>query len=54
MWGEEDPLFDEQDQLTYFIGVQKDVTPLAEALAELEALRLKQQKLQERTKHGHE
>ncbi|MEA3252975.1 MAG: PAS domain S-box protein [Pseudomonadota bacterium] len=48
------PLFDEQDQLTYFIGVQKDVTPLAEALAELEALRLKQQKLQERTKHGHE
>jgi len=48
------PLFDEQDQLTYFIGVQKDVTQLAEALAELEALRLKQQELQERTKHGHE
>lgn len=39
------PLFDEQDQLTYFIGVQKDVTQLAEALQELEALK---------AKHGHE
>ncbi|WP_136068767.1 PAS domain-containing protein [Modicisalibacter radicis] len=37
------PIFDEHDQLTYFIGVQKDVTQLAEALAELEALK---------TKHG--
>ncbi|MBZ9566153.1 PAS domain-containing protein [Modicisalibacter tunisiensis] len=33
------PVFDEQDQLTYFIGVQKDVTPLVEALEELETLK---------------
>ncbi|MBZ9540415.1 PAS domain S-box protein [Modicisalibacter tunisiensis] len=33
------PVFDEQDQLTYFIGVQKDVTPLIEALEELETLK---------------
>lgn len=33
------PVFDEQDQLTYFIGVQKDVTQLVETLDELDALR---------------
>ncbi|MBZ9557646.1 MULTISPECIES: PAS domain-containing protein [Modicisalibacter] len=33
------PMFDEQDQLTYFIGVQKDVTQLVETLDELEALK---------------
>ncbi|SHE37380.1 PAS domain S-box-containing protein [Modicisalibacter ilicicola DSM 19980] len=35
------PVFDEQDQLTYFIGVQKDVTDRVEALQELEALKAK-------------
>lgn len=33
------PVFDEQDQLTYFIGVQKDVTQHMEALEELAALK---------------
>ncbi|SFH84082.1 PAS domain-containing protein [Modicisalibacter xianhensis] len=33
------PVFNEQDQLTYYIGVQKDVTAYMEALQELEALR---------------
>ena len=33
------PVFDEQDQLTYFIGVQKDVTEHVEALEELKALK---------------
>ncbi|MGC3873148.1 PAS domain-containing protein [Halomonas sp. GXIMD04776] len=35
------PVFDEQDQLTYFIGVQKDVTQHVEALQELDALKAK-------------
>ncbi|KFF48325.1 histidine kinase [Gammaproteobacteria bacterium MFB021] len=33
------PVYDEEDQLTYFVGVQKDVTGLVEALQELEALK---------------
>ncbi|MGQ7245852.1 PAS domain-containing protein [Halomonas sp. V046] len=33
------PMFDEQDSLTYFIGVQKDVTDRVVALAQLERLR---------------
>lgn len=33
------PVQDEEDQLTYFVGVQKDVTGLVEALQELESLR---------------
>lgn len=33
------PVFDEHDQLTYFVGVQKDVTRHVEALQELEALK---------------
>lgn len=33
------PVFNEQDQLTYYIGVQKDVTAYMEALQELETLR---------------
>ncbi|WP_240612466.1 MULTISPECIES: PAS domain-containing protein [Salinicola] len=33
------PVYDDEDQLTYFIGVQKDVTNLAEALQELETLK---------------
>ncbi|WP_110686894.1 PAS domain-containing protein [Salinicola aestuarinus] len=33
------PVHDEADQLTYFVGVQKDVTGLVEALQELEALK---------------
>ncbi|WP_082140460.1 PAS domain-containing protein [Halomonas sp. PR-M31] len=32
------PVFDEQDQLTYFVGVQKDVTGHMEALEKLAAL----------------
>lgn len=34
------PFFDEQDQLTYFIGVQKDVSERIEALEALEALQV--------------
>ncbi|WP_163560600.1 PAS domain S-box protein [Halomonas sp. NO4] len=33
------PVFDEQDNLTYFIGVQKDVTERIEAQQELERLK---------------
>ncbi|TFH84987.1 PAS domain S-box protein [Billgrantia azerbaijanica] len=33
------PVFDEQDHLTYFIGVQKDVTERVEAQQELERLK---------------
>ncbi|WP_438766439.1 PAS domain-containing protein [Kushneria sp. TE3] len=33
------PVHDEEDQLLYFIGVQKDVTSLVEAQQELERLR---------------
>lgn len=33
------PVFDEQDNLTYFIGVQKDVTERVEAQQELERLK---------------
>ena len=33
------PVYDEQDQLTYYIGVQKDVTRYVEAQRRLEALR---------------
>ncbi|MAM57637.1 MAG: hypothetical protein CMN25_09915 [Salinicola sp.] len=33
------PVYDEEDQLTYFVGVQKDVTELAKALEELETLK---------------
>lgn len=33
------PVYDEEDQLTYFVGVQKDVTGLVEALQELETLK---------------
>ncbi len=33
------PVHDEEDQLTYFVGVQKDVTGLVEALQELETLK---------------
>lgn len=33
------PVYDAEDQLTYFVGVQKDVTDLAEALQELETLK---------------
>lgn len=33
------PVHDEEDQLLYFIGVQKDVTALVEAQQELERLR---------------
>ncbi len=33
------PVNDEEDQLLYFIGVQKDVTSLVEAQQELERLR---------------
>ncbi|ATJ83873.1 PAS domain S-box protein [Halomonas beimenensis] len=33
------PLFDEDDNLTYFIGVQKDVTERVEAQQELERLK---------------
>ncbi|RKR04263.1 PAS domain S-box-containing protein [Kushneria sinocarnis] len=33
------PVHDEQDQLLYFVGVQKDVTSLVEAQQELERLR---------------
>lgn len=33
------PVFNEQDQLSYYIGVQKDVTAYIDALDELEALR---------------
>ena len=33
------PVYDEEDQLTYFVGVQKDVTGLVEALQELESLK---------------
>ncbi|CAO1661446.1 PAS domain-containing protein [Salinicola sp. LHM] len=33
------PVYDEEDRLTYFVGVQKDVTSLIETLQELEALK---------------
>ena len=33
------PVYDEQDQLTYYIGVQKDVTRYVEAQRRLETLR---------------
>lgn len=33
------PVYDEEDRLTYFVGVQKDVTNLIETLQELEALK---------------
>ncbi|WP_280563191.1 MULTISPECIES: PAS domain-containing protein [unclassified Chromohalobacter] len=33
------PVFDDEDQLTYFVGVQKDVTQRVEAMQELERLR---------------
>lgn len=33
------PVYDEEDKLTYFVGVQKDVTNLTETLQELEALK---------------
>ena len=33
------PVFSEQDSLTYYVGVQKDVTAYMEALQELETLR---------------
>ena len=33
------PVYDDEDQLTYFVGVQKDVTELVEAMHELERLR---------------
>ncbi len=35
------PVFDENDQLTYYIGVQKDVTARVEAQQELDALKAK-------------
>lgn len=35
------PIHDEEDQLLYFIGVQKDVTGLMEAQQELERLRVR-------------
>nr|WP_299240506.1 PAS domain-containing protein [uncultured Halomonas sp.] len=36
------PVFDEQDQLTYFVGVQKDVTKHMEALEKLARLQANQ------------
>ncbi|MCK0767618.1 PAS domain-containing protein [Chromohalobacter canadensis] len=33
------PVYDDEDQLTYFVGVQKDVTERVEAMQELERLR---------------
>ncbi|MCK0715554.1 PAS domain-containing protein [Chromohalobacter sarecensis] len=33
------PVYDDEDQLTYFVGVQKDVTAHVEAMQELERLR---------------
>lgn len=33
------PVFNEADQLTYFIGIQKDVTEQVEALERVEALK---------------
>lgn len=33
------PVYDEEDRLTYFVGVQKDVTDLMKALQELETLK---------------
>lgn len=36
------PVFDDADQLTYFIGVQKDVTERVEAQLEVERLRAEQ------------
>ncbi|MCI0510109.1 PAS domain S-box-containing protein [Chromohalobacter marismortui] len=33
------PVYDDEDQLTYFVGVQKDVTDLVEAMQELQRLR---------------
>ncbi|OLO09922.1 hypothetical protein BTW10_17490 [Chromohalobacter japonicus] len=33
------PVYDDEDQLTYFVGVQKDVTKRVEAMQELERLR---------------
>jgi len=33
------PVFDEEDQLTYFLGVQKDVTELIKTIKELETLK---------------
>jgi PAS domain S-box-containing protein len=35
------PVYDENDQLTYYIGVQKDVTARVEAQQELDALKAK-------------
>jgi PAS domain S-box-containing protein len=35
------PVYDENDHLTYYIGVQKDVTERVEAQQELEALKAK-------------
>ncbi|SDL00901.1 PAS domain S-box-containing protein [Franzmannia pantelleriensis] len=36
------PMFDDADQLTYYIGVQKDVTERVEAQLEVERLRAEQ------------
>lgn len=33
------PVYDDEDQLTYFVGVQKDITERVEAMQELERLR---------------
>ncbi|WP_110657318.1 PAS domain-containing protein [Salinicola halimionae] len=33
------PVYDDEDQLTYFVGVQKDVSGLIDALQELEILK---------------
>lgn len=33
------PMYDEQEDITYYLGVQKDVTERVEAIAELERIR---------------
>jgi PAS domain S-box-containing protein len=33
------PVYDDEDQLTYFVGVQKDITERVEAMQELKRLR---------------
>ncbi|MCG7600491.1 PAS domain-containing protein [Halomonas sp. McH1-25] len=41
------PVFNEQDRLTYYIGVQKDVTAYMQALQELETLRSRPEGVEE-------
>lgn len=44
------PVFNEADQLTYFIGIQKDVTPEVEAKQRVRELELEVQQLREQVR----